>query len=132
MVGILIVTHGNFGKEILKSAEMIAGEQVNAFSVSFMPGETTDNLKEKIIQTLKELKSCGEIMVFVDLFCGSPFNCVMCCIKDFKFQCLSGLNLPMLLEALLNRESVNVAQLKDICKHAYNEGLKDVISICKC
>lgn len=29
MINILVVTHGNFGNELIKSAEMIAGNQEN-------------------------------------------------------------------------------------------------------
>lgn len=29
MINILVVTHGNFGNELIKSAEMIAGKQEN-------------------------------------------------------------------------------------------------------
>lgn len=39
MIGILIVTHGNFGLELLKSAELIIGKQENVKTISFNHGD---------------------------------------------------------------------------------------------
>lgn len=39
MIGVLIVTHGNFGKELLKSAELIIGEQKNVKTLSLNHGD---------------------------------------------------------------------------------------------
>ena len=37
-VWVFVCTHGRFGEELMKSAEMIAGEAENVFAVSLMPG----------------------------------------------------------------------------------------------
>ena len=39
MFGIIVGTHGIFAEEILKSCEMICGEQKNVQSVTLVPGE---------------------------------------------------------------------------------------------
>ena len=47
MISVIIGTHGMFSEEILKSAEMIFGNQENVGTVTFKPGEGVDNLVEK-------------------------------------------------------------------------------------
>ena len=38
-VWVFVCTHGRFGEELMKSAEMIAGEAENVFAFSLMPGD---------------------------------------------------------------------------------------------
>jgi len=40
-------------------------------------------------------------LVLTDLFSGTPFNLLMTLIDDHKFNHITGVNLPMLLEAIL-------------------------------
>jgi len=37
MIGILIVTHGDFGKELIRSAELIVGKQTSMGAALQMP-----------------------------------------------------------------------------------------------
>ena len=37
MTGILVVTHGNFGKALIESVEMIIGKQPNVEALGLMP-----------------------------------------------------------------------------------------------
>ncbi|KFL17846.1 PTS system fructose IIA component family protein [Listeria monocytogenes FSL F6-684] len=43
-VGIIIGTHGEAARELLKSTEMIIGKQDNVEFITFVPGENTDTL----------------------------------------------------------------------------------------
>lgn len=46
-VAIIIGTHGNAAKPLLKTAEMLLGAQDNVDSVDFVPGENAETLIEK-------------------------------------------------------------------------------------
>ena len=48
MVGVLICTHGSAGQELLKSAEMICGQQENCQTVKFTDGESLDQLEQEL------------------------------------------------------------------------------------
>ena len=74
MIAVIIGTHGMFSEEILKSAEMIFGEQENVGSVTFKPGEGVENLIEKYNELINDLDCTDGILFMVDLFGGSPFN----------------------------------------------------------
>ena len=45
---IFVCTHGRFGEELIKSAEMIAGKSENVYSFSLLPGMPPEEYKEMI------------------------------------------------------------------------------------
>ena len=53
MIALIVGTHGMFSKELVKSAEMIFGEQKNIGYVTFVPGEGTENLIFKYDEIIK-------------------------------------------------------------------------------
>ena len=57
MTAIVLGTHGKFSEEILKSTEMILGEQENIATVTFLPGEGADDLIKKYEDALKSENS---------------------------------------------------------------------------
>ncbi len=56
MIGILIVTHGNFGLELLKSAELIIGKQENVETISFNQGDNIEALYNKVNKSVKKIR----------------------------------------------------------------------------
>ena len=44
MFGIIVGTHGRFAEELVKSCEMICGEQKNVRAVTLVPGEGPDDV----------------------------------------------------------------------------------------
>lgn len=129
MVGIIVVTHGRFGEELVRSAEMIAGKQEFVSTATFMPGELTEELQSKIRAAFDDLGTCEKILVFADIYGGSPFNCLMPFLKERQFQCISGVNLPLLVEAFLNRDGVDEVQLNELCMSVGHSTIKDISGI---
>lgn len=121
MVGLLIVTHGNFGKELILSSQLIIGENKNLTGLGLHHGESTEDLKLQVMESIVELnqKTKGGVLVLVDMFGGSPSNVVAEAIYRLKetisVQCVTGVNLPMLLEVVSQRDYHTLEQLKEIC-----------------
>ena len=106
MINILVMSHGEFAEGICKSAEMIIGEQENLKTVIFNPGESLDTLVEKLKKALNEFDNDFPHLVFVDIFGGSPSNATALLLaENYKLNIISGVNLPMLLEALSERDN---------------------------
>ena len=106
MINILVMSHGELAESICSSAEMIIGEQENLKSVIFNPGESLDALVEKFKKALNEFDNDFPHLVFVDIFGGSPSNATALLLaENYKLNIISGVNLPMLLEALSEREN---------------------------
>lgn len=129
MIGILLVTHGKFSEEILKSAELIIGKQDRILTLGLQHGDSIEELGDKVKESIKSLEKGRGVLVLVDLFGGSPYNVVALNsnkIGDAKIRCITGLNLPMLLEAISMRESYELDELIEHCMEGGVTGIKEL------
>lgn len=127
MIGIVLATHGEFAQGIAQSASMIFGDQERLEVVTFMPNEGPEDLKNHLHQAMERLGKDSEILFLVDLWGGSPFNQASAIHKEHPetTAILSGLNLPLLLEALGGRMGIESAQqLASQVIQSAREGIK--------
>lgn len=108
MVGIIIASHGEFAEGILQSATMIVGEQENVAAVVLQPSEGPDDIRKKIEEAAASFDT-DEVLVLADLWGGTPFNQANSIYEQNKdkWAIVAGLSLPMLIEALTGRYSMN-------------------------
>jgi len=116
MIGILIAAHSSFGCELIKSYQLIVGKTSQLDSVGLFHGDNVDNLEKSIESKIKELDTGDGVLILCDLFGGSPSNCSAKAIETLKnshkIECIEGANLPMLIEALSLRDTVEIHKLK--------------------
>ncbi len=99
--GIIVATHGNFGKEAVETVKTIVGEidTVEAISVEF--GKNIDEIQEQFERLVnKFLKKYRRVLIFTDMFGGTPSNISFGFVKPGKVEVITGFNLPMLIKAL--------------------------------
>ncbi|QIK57628.1 PTS mannose transporter subunit IIAB [Erysipelothrix sp. HDW6A] len=110
MVGIILASHGELATGILQSATMIFGEQANVKACTLMPSEGPEDIKRKMEEAVASFDT-DEIVFMIDLWGGTPFNQASALIEGHqdKWAILTGLNLPMLIEAFAARFSSEVA-----------------------
>ncbi|WP_252254679.1 PTS sugar transporter subunit IIA [Clostridium sp. ZBS12] len=129
MIGILLVTHGKFSEEIVKSAELIVGKQEKILTLGLQHGDSVEMLGDKVKESVKFLEDGDGVLVLVDLMGGSPYNVVALNsskLLDINFRCITGVNLPMLLEAITMREIYNLDDLTDHCIEIGTTGIKEL------
>lgn len=132
MIGIIVVTHGEFSKEIIKSCELIAGPAEKVSALTLNRNDNIENLNNKFLKKLDELDDGDGVLVLTDLLGGSPSNVASVNLKKgCKYQALTGLNLPMLLEAIINREEKELEELAELCKNAGTSGINHINKILK-
>lgn len=105
-IGIIIASHGEFAAGIHQSGQMIFGEQEKVQVVTFMPSEGPDDLYAKLNAAVDSFDADDEVLVLADLWSGSPFNQASRVAgerPDRKFAIITGLNLPMLIQAYTER-----------------------------
>lgn len=126
MVGIILASHGKFAEGIMQSGQMIFGEQEKVQTVTFMPNEGPDDLKAHLEAAIATFDPDDEVLFLVDLWGGSPFNQsngLFEAHKD-KWAIVTGLNLPMLIEAYGSRLTMTSAQ--EIAAHLVQAGREGV------
>ncbi|WP_297520311.1 mannose/fructose/sorbose PTS transporter subunit IIA [uncultured Clostridium sp.] len=111
MVGIIIASHGDFANGLLQTSSMIFGDQENVKAVTLMPSEGPDDIRRKIEEGVASFENPDEVLFLVDLWGGTPFNQVDSLFEDHKdtWAILTGMNLPMLIEAYGARFSMESA-----------------------
>jgi len=126
MVNILIVTHGDFGKELKNSAKLIVGDVSNIESISYDIGDNFKSLVAEVEKKIKRMSNDSELMVFTDMYGGSPFNAVTRFMNKYDFDHVTGVNFPLFLDIALNRNAMN---LDEIEKNIINDGKKSIVFV---
>ncbi|MBD8213212.1 PTS mannose transporter subunit IIAB [Erwinia persicina] len=104
-IAIMIGTHGWAAEQLLKTAEMLLGEQENVGWIDFVPGENAETLMEKYQTRLADMDSAQGVLFLVDTWGGSPFNAASRLVVDKEnYDVVAGVNIPMLVEVLMARD----------------------------
>ncbi len=121
MIGVLVITHGNLGNELIKVAELIKGPQQGTLSISVDASRGLDDLRKEITASIRKVDSGSGVLVLTDLFGGTPSNVSLAFLKERKVEVVTGVNLPMLLKVPDVREKENdlakfAAEIRDYGK----------------
>jgi mannose/fructose/sorbose-specific phosphotransferase system IIA component len=125
MINIVLVSHGELGDALIRAAEMIAGPAERVFSVSLLPGESPESFGDKLTGALQEIEG-EETLVLIDLFGGTPYNVAARRVLQENVECVTGANLPMLLELLMSRDDTSLPDLAQAIAQAGQESVKNL------
>ncbi len=125
-IALIIGTHGWAAEQLLKTAEMLLGEQENVKWIDFVPGENAETLIEKYQAKLAELDTSKGVLFLVDTWGGSPFNAASRLVMDHdSYEVVAGVNIPMLVETLMARDdNPTFDELVAIAVETGREGVK--------
>lgn len=124
MTAVLICTHGNTGAEMIKSAEMICGEQDNCDVVPFLMGQSLDELRTTLKNTVEQYKTDEAVICLTDLKGGTPFNTLVALSESHaNMTVITGVNIPMLLQLLVYRNQLSEDELIDDIVTTGKEGI---------
>lgn len=121
-VGIIVMTHGDFGKAAMESAQLIVGQQDNYDTLSVFVVDDVEKLKEELFDKVDRLDTSKGLIVFTDIVGGTPTNLASELLTREDVLVVAGVNLPVLLESFTNREN-NIHTLKEIIRNAYDQSL---------
>jgi PTS system mannose-specific IIA component len=112
MIGIVIVTHSQLGDALIEAAEFIIGNRPKALvSVSIDLNESAEVLRRKIADGIKKVKSSDGVLILTDMFGGTPSNLSYSFLEEGKIEVISGVNLPILIQAANTRAKLNLPKL---------------------
>lgn len=125
-IAIVIGTHGWAAEQLIKTAEMLLGEQQNIAWIDFVPGENAETLIEKYQARLADLDTSKGVLFLVDTWGGSPFNAASRLVVDkAQHEVIAGVNIPMLVETLMARDDdPSFDELVAIAVETGREGVK--------
>ena len=98
MVGAVIVTHGRLARELLDATERIVGRTEGIAAVSIDWDDDVAVARQQIQETIETVNSGGGVLIFTDMFGGTPTNVSLAFLEQDKVEIITGVNLPMLIK----------------------------------
>ena len=126
MVKIMIVTHGRLAEGFLDAIKLLAGEDAlkDIETVILEPLDSPESLYEKIKSKIHN----EDMLIFVDLFGGTPSRAAaMLAAEKLNIRIIAGVNLPMLIEAVLNKDK----PLEELTERVIRAGIKGIVDVNK-
>jgi PTS system mannose-specific IIA component len=123
MVGVIVITHGNLGSELIKATELIKGDLKGALAISVDAAKGVENLKKEITTAIKKVDSGNGVLILTDLFGGTPSNISLSFLKEHKVEVVTGVNLPMMLKISERQEDMSLGGFADFIR---NYGKKNI------
>jgi PTS system ascorbate-specific IIA component len=105
MIGILIVTHGAAGEEMLATASLMLGARPpRVATLGVGRDDDPDRLLARGRELIAQLDDGAGVLVLADMFGATPCNIAARLLADGRVEGVSGLSLPMLVRALAGRD----------------------------
>ncbi len=123
MIGILIVSHCDIGKELIKAAELIMGHIELIDSVSVSQPVNSQELIDLISKKIEELDKGEGVLILTDMFGGTPCNISLPFLERERVEVLAGVNLPMLIAIAKDREGISLKELSKKAKQAGKQSI---------
>jgi PTS system mannose-specific IIA component len=121
MIGMVLVTHGDLGKELLLATEHVCGEQKQAIAISIGPNDDMEQRRSEILQSVVDVDRGLGVVVLTDMFGGTPSNLALSIMDKARIEVLAGANLPMLIKLASVRAT---SSLDDAVMDAQDAGKK--------
>jgi len=123
MIGGIIVSHGKLAEELLNVLTIILGEVVNMEAISIGWYDDVEESKKRIVQSLKRVDQKNGVLIFTDMFGGTPSNLSFSFLDDNQVEIITGVNLPMLIKFASMQRSHD---LKDVAMKVVEQGQKNI------
>lgn len=115
MIGALIVTHGNLAHELLNAAHQIETDVTGIEAVPLEWTDSVDDAREKIRLALERIGSDRDVIIFTDMFGGTPSNLSLSFLEKGHVEIVTGVNLPMIVKfATVKQEAKDVSTLAHV------------------
>ena len=102
-VGVVVVTHTDYGERLIAAAEFILGPQQGCRAVSVDLTKAVDESLAALKAAIKDTDQGGGVLVLTDMFGGTPTNMSLSLLGSGQLEVLTGVNLPMLIKILGSR-----------------------------
>ncbi|WP_249086561.1 PTS galactosamine/N-acetylgalactosamine transporter subunit IIA [Raoultella ornithinolytica] len=135
MLCIILTGHGGFASGMEMAMKQILGEQSQFIAIDFPETSTTALLTAQLVQAVNALDAQDDIVFLTDLLGGTPFRVASTlAMQKTGREVITGTNLQLLLEMVLEREGLNSAafRLQALeCGHRGLTSLVDELARCR-
>jgi len=122
-VGVVVVTHTEYGSQLIAAAEFILGPQNHCQAVSVDLTHEVEQVLASLKQAIKETDQGAGVLILTDMFGGTPTNMSLSLLGTGRLEVLTGVNLPMLIKILGSRTT----PLETLATEAKQAGCQGIV-----
>lgn len=111
MVGAVIITHGDISRSLCDAAEAITGKMEGVKTISIGTSSVTEEIRAALVSSVKEADSGSGVIIFTDMFGGTPTNIALSLLEQGRVEVITGVNLPMFVKFAGHRNEKDVGGL---------------------
>jgi PTS system mannose-specific IIA component len=121
MNGLVLATHGNLGEALIRSMEIILGEQPQVEALSLQVEDDIEEANKGLREAVTKVDSGDGVLILTDMLGGTPSNLSLALLGQSGIEVVSGVNLPMLLKAAQARQELGLRETAaKVKEHARN------------
>ena len=125
LTGALIVTHGNLAFELLNAARQIEADVNGIEAVPLEWNDTVEEARRKIADGLEKLGPERGVIIFTDMFGGTPSNISLSFLDQGRVEIVTGVNLPMIVKfAMMKEDAQDVATLAHVISEKGSKAIR--------
>jgi mannose/fructose/sorbose-specific phosphotransferase system IIA component len=129
MIKIIVAAHCALAAELVNAVVAISGAHPNLYFVERSSNSSSQHIYLTIETLLKDIIDDDGVLILTDLLGGSPCNAAMQASMNLKVEVISGVNLPMVLSAIML--STTNTNLSELARKVLNKGQKSIANIKK-
>lgn len=122
MRNIVLVSHGTLAEGVYRAAKMIYGDLKNVDYLCLEENMDIESFRQKLSILLDNIKNSDEIVLLADLKGGSPYTSAATLLSEKgmleKSVIISGLNLPLILTVLFEKNKLEEKALSRVINEA--------------
>ncbi|HUR82368.1 MAG TPA: PTS sugar transporter subunit IIA [Thermoanaerobaculia bacterium] len=121
----MIVTHGNLAHELLNAARQIEADVAGIEAVPLEWSDTVDEAREKIAAALSRIGQDRAVIIFTDMFGGTPSNISLSFLEQNRIEIVTGVNLPMIVKfAMVKQDAKDVSTLAHVISEKGSKAIR--------
>lgn len=126
MIGVLVVSHGDFAAGMLSAATLIMGPMEQVAALGLQAGDAPEAFGEAVTEAGRSLDSGEGLIILADLAGGTPFNQSCLASRGRGWHVISGVSLPMVLQAVSTRSFTDLSALIEETMAAGRDGIRSI------
>lgn len=109
----LLLSHGTLAEGMKSSVELITGQQKNLYFINAYTNEHSDLYNEVSTFIKQNISQNDELLIFTDILGGSVNNTITEFIQNPQIHIITGMNLPLILNILLEDNGDTHADIEE-------------------
>lgn len=119
MIGILIISHGPLAEGIYESSRFFYEDTRSICTRTLAKSDDPLTFYQTLKEACESFEDVEDILILTDIPGGTPANAAQMLMQEKpRIRLLSGVNLMMMLDAVLSREMYNLNALAEHCRQS--------------